>query len=240
MIEQIVFDKLQEVKNLPTCNKKRLKQIIRPNFDSKINIIAELKAKSPSFGTFNTNENLIDIYSKYAKAISVLTDYKYFGGSYEFLSEVSKKTHLPILCKDFIIDKKQIDLAYESGADIILLIVRILSKEKLNELYNYAKEIDLKCLIEIHSEDELEKLSGIEPSIIGVNSRDLDSLKIDLNRACFILNKIDAPIKVAESGIKSRKDIDKLLKCTNVFLIGESFLKSQNVEALFLEFLNEN
>ncbi len=240
MIEQIIFDKTQEVKNLPLPNLKRFKEIIKPNFNSKINIIAEIKAKSPSFGEFNANKNLIDIYSKYAKAISVLTDYKYFGGSFEFLSEVSKKTHLPILCKDFIIDKKQIDWAYESGADIILLIARILSKEKLNELYGYAKKIGLECLIEVHSAEELEKLSDIKPTIIGANSRDLDSLKIDLNSVCFILDKIEAPIKVAESGIKSRKDIDRLLYCANVFLIGEAFLKSPNPEALFLEFLNEN
>ncbi len=236
MIEQILADKRLEVASLKKCPYKRTKPIFNPNFDGNINIIAEVKSKSPSFGNFNFPKNIIEIYSKYAKAISVLTDRKYFGGSFDFLNEISNKTSLPILCKDFIIDKKQIDWAYSSGADIVLLIARILEKEELGELYDYALSLGLEALIELHSQKDLEKID-FDARLLGVNSRDLDTLKIDKQKAKELLGKLNAPHKVAESGIRNRFDIEELLPYTNVFLVGEVLLKSKNTESAFRELL---
>lgn len=237
MIEQIIENKLQEVKSLARCPYVRTKPILKPDFSDKVNIIAELKSKSPSYGNFNTNVlSLIEGYSKYAKAISVLTDSKYFGGSYEVLHEISKRTNIAILCKDFIIDKKQIDWAYAAGADIVLLIARILDKNKLKELYDYTYELGLKALVEVHSFKDLEKIS-FEAEFLGVNSRDLDTLNIDKKTAKEILSHLSAPVKIAESGIRDKSDIEFFLPVANVFLIGEALLKSNNIEATFRELL---
>ncbi|SDC02636.1 indole-3-glycerol phosphate synthase [Desulfurella multipotens] len=236
MIEQILADKVLEVQSMKVCPYKRTKPVLKPNFNDKINIIAEIKSKSPSYGNFILQKNIVEIYSKYAKAISVLTDNKYFGGSFEFLHEISKKTNLPILCKDFIIDKKQIDWAYNSGADIILLIVRALEKDKLRKLYDYACFLGLSVLIELHTENDLDKID-FDATIVGVNTRDLDTLKIDKNLAKKLISKIDAKIKIAESGVRNRNDIEEFLPYTNVFLIGEALLKSNDVESTFKELL---
>jgi len=237
MIEQIIENKLQEVKSLARCPYVRTKPILKPDFSDKVNIIAELKSKSPSFGNFNANVlRLIESYSKYAKAISVLTDSKYFGGSFEFLHEVSKKTNIAILCKDFIIDKKQIDWAAAAGADIILLIVRILDKNKLKELHDYTYELGLEALVEVHRQQDLHKIE-FKPHFLGVNARDLDTLNIDKQTAKEILSHLSAPVKIAESGIRDKSDIEFFLPVANVFLIGEALLKSNNIEATFRELL---
>lgn len=237
MIDEIVFNKSLEIKSLGLCPFERKKSLLKASFNDKINIIAELKSKSPSYGNFNVNTlSLIEIYSKYAKAISVLTDSKYFGGSFEFLKEVSDNTHLPVLCKDFIIDKKQIDWAYACGADIVLLIVRILSKQQLRDLYDYAYSLGLEALVELHTQQDLDKLD-FKPSMVGANARDLDALTIDKASARNLLNQLDNPIKIAESGIRERKDIEFFMPVANVFLIGEALLKSSDIESTFKEFL---
>jgi indole-3-glycerol phosphate synthase len=237
VIEQIIANKVQEAKSLTNCPYVRKKPILKPNFNDNVNIIAELKSKSPSFGNFNTNVfSLIEAYSKYAKAISVLTDSKYFGGSFEFLHEVSKKTNTPILCKDFIIDKKQIDWAHACGADIVLLIARVLDKNKLKELYDYTYELGLEALVEVHSLQDLEKIA-FEPHFFGINARDLDTLNIDKKAAKGILSNLSTPVKIAESGIRDRSDIEFFLPVANVFLIGEALLKSSDIEATFKELL---
>ncbi|OSS41757.1 Indole-3-glycerol phosphate synthase [Desulfurella amilsii] len=237
MIEQIITNKAREVKSLRSCPYKRTKPILKPDFSDTVNIIAELKSKSPSFGNFNVNmSNLIEIYSKYAKAISVLTDSKYFGGSFEFLHEVSRRTNLPILCKDFIIDKKQIDWAAAAGADIVLLIARVLDKGQLKELYDYTYGLGLEALVEVHRQQDLHKIE-FKPHFLGVNARDLDTLNIDKKAAKEMLSKFCVPVKIAESGIRNRPDVEFFLPVANVFLIGEALLKSSDIEATFKELL---
>jgi indole-3-glycerol phosphate synthase len=127
-------------------------------------------------------------------------------------------------------------MAYSKGADIILLIVRILEKERLETLYSYTKGLGMNCLVEIHKKEELDKVTHLGPEIIGVNARDLDTLEMNLDMAEEILSYVDAPVRIAESGIKSRKDIERF-KNANGFLVGETLMKSQNLESTFRELL---
>jgi indole-3-glycerol phosphate synthase len=238
MIDRILEVKRQEVEALKGRRfGRRQKPVIPLAFEGPVNIIAELKRKSPSAGFIaEVGPERIGIYSTYAKAVSVLTDSTFFGGSTEFLTEVADQTPLPVLCKDFIIHPSQIDCAYAAGADLILLIARILSKEEIEFLYAYAHELGLGCLVELHNRKELEKLTDITPTVVGVNARDLDTFQIDLANAARMLLEVQAPIRIAESGIRSRSDIERL-KGANGFLIGEALMRSTNVEATFLELL---
>ena len=239
LLEQIVQYKKEQINHI-TINKKRNRPIfsLKDFFKSdKVNIIAEVKLQSPSFGAFKIDPFYVaNIYQKYAKGISVLTDDGFFGGGFELLEKLSK-INLPILAKDFFIDKKLIDKAFVCGADIILLIVRILDDEKLLELYDYAIQLGLDVLVEVHSLDELEKIKPLKPAVVGINSRDLDSLSISLKKAKNILKNVDFEcIKIAESGIKTKKDIEFFGTSADGFLIGEALLEG-DVEEKFREFL---
>ncbi len=167
----------------------------------------------------------------------MVTDGTYFGGSLQFLAEVAQETECPVLCKDFIIDPVQIDLAYAAGADLVLLIARILSGEQLEALYGYARDLGLACLVELHDAADLDKVTGLDAPILGVNARDLDTLAIDLDAAARLLSRLEAPVRVAESGIKSRRDMERL-GCANVFLIGETLMRSKDVSRTFRELLH--
>ncbi len=238
MIDRILAVKREEVAGLKRRRfGQRRRPVVRLEFEGPVNIIAELKRKSPSAGFIGEiDAERIAVYSAYAKAISVLTDSTFFGGTMGFLSEVADQTALPVLCKDFIIHPLQIDHAYAAGADLILLIARILSKEEMESLYAHARQLGLPCLIELHEQEEAEKVADIEAPIIGVNSRDLDTLQTDLERAARLLLQVRAPMRIAESGIRSREDIARL-KGANGFLIGETLMRSTNVEATFRELL---
>jgi indole-3-glycerol phosphate synthase len=239
MISAILETKRAEVKRLADIRPGRRKRPVIPLlFEGPVNIIAELKRKSPSAGFMGEiDEERVNIYSKYARGISVLTDATYFGGSFELMEEIGQRTHLPMLCKDFFIDEMQIDMAYSKGADLILLIAKILTKDRLEALYAHARALGLNCLIEIHEMLELETISDIVPEIIGVNARDLATLRIDLDAAVRLLSEIRSPIRIAESGIRSRRDVERFSHA-NGFLIGETLMKSRDVEATFLEVLN--
>ncbi len=241
MIGRIIASKKEEVVAIRAKGVRsgvRTKPVMPFKPNGRINIIAELKQRSPSAGAIEAvTDERIAIYSQYGAAISVLTDGAYFGGSFDLLERVARQSPLPILCKDFIIDESQIDLAYSKGADLVLLIVRVLGKERLKTLYSHASELGLGCLVEIHTEEEIEIISGLNHEIVGVNARDLDSLVIDLDRAARMLDKIEAPVRVAESGVKTRKDIEKF-HCANTFLIGETLMKSRDLHATFRELLN--
>jgi indole-3-glycerol phosphate synthase len=239
MISTILETKRAEVKRLTGIRLGRRKRPVVPLlFDGPVNIIAELKRKSPSAGFMGEiDEHRVNLYSKFARGISVLTDSTYFGGSFDLMEEIGGRTHLPILCKDFFIDELQIDLAYSKGADLILLIAKILTRDRLKALYAHAGALGLSCLIEIHEMAELQTISDIVPEIVGVNARDLATLRIDLDAALRLLSRVSSPIRIAESGIKSREDIDRFANA-NGFLIGETLMKSRDVETTFLELLN--
>ena len=208
----------------------------KSNFKSSISnkneaIIAEIKKASPSAGVISKNFNPVSKAKDYeafgASALSILTEEDFFLGSNEYLKAVKKITSLPILRKDFIIDEYQI---YESkliGADCILLIASILSDQQLEEFVAIAKTLELDYLIEVHDENELKRAELFEGALIGVNNRNLKTFEVDLDNSVRLRNLfIKNNVFIAESGIKSKKDVD-YLKSNNikVFLIGESLMR---------------
>ena len=238
MIEQILKTKKKEALMLESMKcSPRQKPVIPFVLREGVNIIAELKRKSPSAGPIGgIDDQRIALYNRYATAISVLTDSAYFDGSFELLEYVAKTTAVPILCKDFIVDRAQIDFAYSKGADLILLIATVLNHAQLKDLYDYAAGKGLNCLVEVHTEEELEKISHLNAEIVGVNARDLDTLSIDLEKAHQLLKRVRSPIRVAESGIKSKSDIEHF-RHADCFLIGETLMRSQSLESTFQELL---
>ncbi len=238
MIERIIKTKKREIAALKTLKmEERIKPVIPFMLKKGVSIIAELKRKSPSAGVMaEIDDKRISIYSRYAAAISVLTDNIFFGGSFDVLADVAGKTELPVLCKDFILEKTQIDFAYAKGADLILLIARILHKEQMKVLYDYARKLGLNCLVEVHTTKELDKIADLRAEIVGVNARNLDTLAVDLDMAREILSRVDTPVRVAESGIRTRKDIERFHDA-NCFLIGETLMRSPDLEATFRELL---
>ena len=184
------------------------KAIARPG---RLNLIAEFKRKSPSLGDINlTADPAVQskLYRKNgASAISVLTEEDYFNGRLDDIRLIKSKVLLPVLRKDFIIDPMQITEARAFGADAVLLIIQILDPEQLNNLYLEAQKLNLDCLFEVNSEDDIEKAISIGAKIIGINNRDLKTLKIDLNTTKRLRRKIPPGITVvSESGIRNSKD----------------------------------
>ncbi len=200
----------------------------------KINIIAEIKRGSPSKGIIATDFNPAVIAKNYkdggASAISVLTDEKYFYGRHEYLGLAKQISGLPVLCKDFIIDKYQIYYASFMKADAILLIMKMLTDVTIKEFIKTAHEIGLDCLVETHNEEEVKRAVDCGADIIGVNNRDLSNFKVTLETSEKLAKLIpDNVIKVAESGIHSYDDIQRLQKSGyNTFLIGESLMSSDD------------
>ena len=194
-------------------------------------IIAEIKKASPSAGVIKEDFDPTKIAMEYesfgASALSILTEEDFFMGSVEYLKEVKKITSLPILRKDFMIDEYQI---YESkliGADCILLIASILTDQEIEDFISTAEKLELDYLIEVHDEKELNRVEHFEDALIGVNNRNLETFEVDLNNSVRLRNTFKQKnIFIAESGIKSREDMN-YLKMNNikVFLIGESLMR---------------
>ena len=194
-------------------------------------IIAEIKKASPSAGIIKEDFDPIKIAMEYesfgALALSILTEEDFFMGSIEYLIDVKKITSLPILRKDFMIDEYQI---YESkliGADCILLIASILTDQEIEDFISTAEKLELDYLIEVHDEKELNRVEHFEDALIGVNNRNLETFEVDLNNSVRLRNTFKQKnIFIAESGIKSREDMN-YLKMNNikVFLIGESLMR---------------
>jgi indole-3-glycerol phosphate synthase len=197
-------------------------------------IIAEFKRKSPSKDVINTISTPQQIAKDYqaagATAMSVLTDQNFFGGSLEDLQHARAACTLPILRKEFIIDEYQILEAKAYGADAILLIAAILSKQKIKQYAELAKSIGLDVLLEVHNEAELEKSLMPHLDIIGVNNRNLKSFEVSLKTSCDLSTKIPSEfVKISESGISSTKAINELKAYGyQGFLIGECFMKTKN------------
>lgn len=250
ILDKICFNKTEEVKRkMKELNIKDLKKIIKNNNfaeknfakslkKSRLSLIAEIKKSSPSNkGTvFKKNFNAAQIAKIYnnngADAISVITEEKFFKGKLNYLSIAKKNSDLPILRKDFIMHPWQVYESKAYGADAILLIASILEKKQLQDLYNIARKLNLDCLVEIHSIKELKFVLNIKPKIIGVNNRNLKTMKIDLNN--FInLSKIIPKniIKVAESGITSFKNAEDIrIAGADAILVGTFLMKSDNIK----------
>ena len=208
-----------------------LKESIKNNNSG---IICEFKRRSPSNQNINYISSLSDVVSGYEEAgaagLSILTNKKYFDGDTQDIIDIRDISNLPILRKEFIISEYQVIEAKSIGSDAILLIASILSKEEIISYSSLAKSIGLEVLLEIHSEDELYKISGDDIDIVGVNNRNLDTLKIDLNNSIELYGKIPSKfVKISESGISEVESILKLKEVGyNGFLIGEKFMKTNN------------
>ena len=199
-------------------------------------IIAEIKKASPSAGIISDNFDPVLKSKEYesfgASALSILTEEDYFLGNIEYLKAVKAITSLPILRKDFIVDEYQI---YESkliGADCILLIASILNDKELKNLSEIAERLKLDYIIEVHDEEELQRVQHFSNAIIGVNNRNLKTFDVDINNSAELKKIFEGEnIFIAESGIKSKKDIEYLKQHNiNVFLIGESLMKGDFFE----------
>lgn len=202
--------------------------------NSTSGIIAEHKRRSPSKATINQNLNVQDVAKGYENAgvcgMSVLTDGKYFGGSLEDLILARASSNLPLLRKEFIIDQYQIIEAKAYGADVILLIAAILSKEEIKQFSTLAKQLNLDVLLEVHNKEELHK--SIMPSIdmLGVNNRNLKTFEVSLDTSKTLSEMIPNDfVKVSESGISTIEAIKDLKQFGyKGFLIGENFMKTDN------------
>lgn len=208
-------------------------------------IISEYKRASPSKGVINNINTVSEVVKGYqnagASAISVLTDADFFQGSLKDLKEARSVLTIPLLRKEFIIDKYQIAEAKAYGADIILLIAACLTNEEVSELSNYAKTLGLNVLLEVHNEEELKGNLFDTVDAIGVNNRNLKDFSVSLAHSYDLVNKIpDTYIKVSESGISDPQTIRELKSIGyNSFLIGENFMKTTDPGKALLEFVKE-
>lgn len=221
------------------ANRSLVQSLLLP---ASTGIIAEFKRKSPSKGWFKTKELEVEpvvvSYNKSAAGISILTDDEFFGGDLDDLIQTKVVTDIPVLRKDFIIDKWQIAEAKAFGADVILLIAACLSPKEVREFAAYANSIGLESILEVHNEEELGHCCD-EVSMLGVNNRNLKTFEVDINTSLQLIDKIPAgKPAIAESGISS---IDTIVTLRNAgfkgFLIGENFMKEDQPGKAFEEFV---
>ena len=226
-------------------NKRNFKNvIIKSSVERKNFIIGEIKKASPSAGEIIHNYEPTEIAKIYeragVKALSVLTEKNYFKGEIDHLSYIKQNTNIPILRKDFIIDEYQIYESKVYQADVILLIVSVLSDDELKKFLKIANELNLDCIIETHDENEIKRALKLDYPILGINNRNLKNLKTDLNNSVSLFTSISKDYTViAESGIKTAEDISMYndLGIFN-FLIGESILRSKDYATFIKKLLN--
>jgi indole-3-glycerol phosphate synthase len=245
ILMKIIERKKQEVAYLKENGFEKVnlhKEVGRTLFDTlrsskDLGVIAEIKRASPSKGEIVSAvepAKQAKLYEKGgAAAISVLTDTDFFKGSIEDLKKVRREVNLPLLCKDFFINEIQIDRAKDAGANIILLIVAALEQKRLEELYGYARKQGLEVLVEIHDEEEAQRMAALGANIIGINNRNLKTFEINLantERLASIVNAEDRVI-ISESGMKSREDAVRAAKAgADGILVGESLMRSGEAE----------
>ena len=201
---------------------------------SEMSVIAEVKRSSPSKGALATITDPAGLAAQYeeagAQVVSVLTEQRRFGGSLADLDVVRKAIELPILRKDFMVDEYQFYEARAHGADVVLLIVAALSKNQLEDYYHLSTELGMRSLIEVHTNDELERALEISPEIIGVNSRNLKTLEVDARAFAELIPQIPSNIaRVAESGISTREEVVFAQECgATAILVGEALVRSES------------
>jgi indole-3-glycerol phosphate synthase len=207
----------------------------------KISLIAEIKKASPSAGIIINEYNPIKIAEIYYKnkttCLSILTEEDFFLGNLIDVSKVKEKINLPILCKDFFIDKFQVPLAKSYGADAILIILAGVSDDLAFELYEEALKFDMSIIVEVHTVEEAKRALNFKEALIGINNRNLKTLKTDINTTYDIHNVLvnhSGPL-ISESGIKTKEELLEISKNTNIktFLIGESLLKNLDNNSIF-------
>jgi len=256
ILEKIIKKKIEKIDLLKkTIDVKSLNEIINKNnsfidFKNKIqnnlinkksSIIAEIKKASPSAGVIIDDYNPVEIAKIYKEnnvtCLSVLTEEDFFLGNLIHVSKIKDKIKLPILCKDFFIDKFQVPLAKSYGADAILIILAGVSDDLANELYDEALKFNMSVIVEVHTVEEAKKALNFKEALIGINNRNLKTLKTDINTTYDIHNVLvnhQGPL-ISESGIKTKEELLDLKNKTtiNTFLIGESLLKNLKENSIF-------
>ena len=256
ILEKIITKKITKINNLKkNITIESLKEKINKNStfinfkdkilsnanNNKISIIAEIKKASPSAGIIIQDYDPVNIAQIYnnnkATCLSVLTEEDFFLGSLIHISKIKEKIKLPILCKDFFIDKFQIYLSKSYGADAILIILAGVSEKLANELYEEAIKLNMTVIVEVHTIDEAKKSLKFKEAIIGINNRNLKTLKTNINTTydiCNVLINHYNPL-VSESGIKTKEELLEINKKTKIktFLIGESLLKNLDKNSIF-------
>jgi indole-3-glycerol phosphate synthase len=256
ILEKIIQKKIDKVDNLKKIiDLKSLEKLIDGNktyidFKSKIqnnlknnktSIIAEIKKASPSAGVIIENYDPVEIAKIYdakkVTCLSVLTEEDFFLGNILHIRKIKENINLPILCKDFFIDRFQIPLAKSYGADAILIILACVSDDLANELYNEALKFKMSVIVEVHTVDEAKKALNFKQALIGINNRNLKTLRTDINTTYDIydiLKNHSEPL-ISESGIKTKDELLELKNKTsiNTFLIGESLLKNLDKNSIF-------
>ena len=256
ILEKIIKKKIEKIDVLKsTIDIKSLNEIINKDssfidFKNKIqdnlannksSIIAEIKKASPSAGIIINNYNPVEIAKIYENnkvtCLSVLTEEEFFLGNLIHIRKIKDKIKLPILCKDFFIDKFQVPLAKSYGADAILIILAGVSDNLANELYDEALKFNMSIIVEVHTVEEAKKALNFKEALIGINNRNLKTLKTDINTTYDIHNVLinhQGPL-ISESGIKTKEELLDLKNKTsiNTFLIGESLLKNLEENSIF-------
>ena len=239
--KNISLDSLTELIN---SNKKfvNFKEKIENNIkNKKLSIISEIKKASPSAGIIIKDYDPVKIANIYnnnkATCLSVLTEEDFFLGNLIHISKIKQKINLPILCKDFFVDKFQIPLARSYGADAILIILAGVSDNLASELYYESLKLDMSVIVEVHTVEEAKRALKFKDALIGINNRNLKTLKTDINTTYDIhdiLINHQGPL-ISESGIKTKDELLELSNKTSIktFLIGESLLKNLENNSIF-------
>lgn len=241
ILEKIIAQKQEEISQLkamtlpPKPSGKKRSLITQLKQKKELTIIAEFKRSSPSKPNINLAADPLvqtQIYERAgAHGLSVLTDTVFFQGSWDDLRLVRENTSLPILCKDFIVDPVQIEMAERLGADLILLIAAALDEDKLNYLYEYARERGLEVLMEVHNEKELERVLKTDNPLIGVNNRNLKTFEVDLTVTEILapIIKKEGKFLISESGLKTKEDVLRVYEAgAHGILVGEWLMRSPN------------
>jgi len=256
ILEKIIKKKIGKVYNLKkTIRLNSLTELIDKNKsfinfkekiennknNKKLSIIAEIKKASPSAGVIIEDYNPVDIASIFnentATCLSVLTEEDFFLGNLIHISKIKQKIKLPVLCKDFFIDKFQVPLAKSYGADAILIILAGVSDSLASELYEEALRLNMSVIVEVHTIEEAKRALKFQDCLIGINNRNLKTLKTDINTTYDIHDVLvnhQGPL-ISESGIKTKEELLDLSNKTSIktFLIGESLLKNLNNNSIF-------
>ena len=264
ILDEIVAHKRREVAKLPERpiaagdlrdailerdERRDFTAALRKPSRGNVALIAEVKKASPSAGVICADFDPVRIAREYeaagANCLSVLTDEKFFQGSLDYLRQIRQAVKLPLLRKDFIIDERQILEAIEWGADAILLIVAILDDAQLQKFHALAVESGLAVLVEVHDEAELDRALAVGAPLLGVNNRDLKTFKLDLATTEQLAAKLlrptqgrQSPLLVAESGVHTRADVERLARCgAKAVLVGESLMRGGDIRSKVRELL---
>ena len=256
VLEKIINKKIERIVNLKkTISLESLGELIDTNKtfinfrekiennikENKYSVIAEIKKASPSAGVIIKDYDPIKIATIYnnnkATCLSVLTEEDFFLGNLTHINEIKQNINLPILCKDFFVDKFQIPLAKSHGADAILIILAGVSESLANELYEEALKLNMSVIVEVHTVEEAKQALKFKEALIGINNRNLKTLKTDINTTFDIHDVLvnhKGPL-ISESGIKSKEELLELSNKTSIktFLIGESLLKNLENNSIF-------